>query len=318
MMIKKAGENMAEMLEKEIPVYSEKYDVHGVIRDYGMVTKLFFTYKDREIVMGIRRNVLYDKAYEELGKNIIESYVDKLATPEKGRKLQLHYWYIDEEDGAIYSVGHGIVTGHKRLADSTDIHTSDVQSFYVDEEAEELVLNTMNSVYHCPLEYCLFRKQDKFPNIIPNYEAIKAKYDGSRKYPEIEQGKVLLVLSNFSDYYFHSLYYVPKDSVDGKRLDFSGYPHIGTYQDSFLINTEDYRIDLRYFPHYQNVEFYSADTDGCPWFIENIGDSVLYARTNAGMIKLNPGDRKEVKKDNAESETPVLPNGDLYPAGVIE
>ena len=55
---------MAEMLEKEIPVYSEKYDIHGVIRDYGMVTKLFFTYKDKEIVMGIRRNVLYDEAYE--------------------------------------------------------------------------------------------------------------------------------------------------------------------------------------------------------------------------------------------------------------
>ena len=37
---------MAEsLLEKEIDVYSEKYDVHGVVRDYGMVTKLFFTYE---------------------------------------------------------------------------------------------------------------------------------------------------------------------------------------------------------------------------------------------------------------------------------
>ena len=33
---------MAEtMLKKEIPVYSEKYNVHGVIRDYSFVTKKF-------------------------------------------------------------------------------------------------------------------------------------------------------------------------------------------------------------------------------------------------------------------------------------
>ncbi len=32
---------MAEsMLREEVEVYSEKYDVHGVVRDYGMVTKL--------------------------------------------------------------------------------------------------------------------------------------------------------------------------------------------------------------------------------------------------------------------------------------
>lgn len=41
---------MAEsMLEKEIEVYSEKYNIHGIIRDYGIVTKLFFTYDDKEI-----------------------------------------------------------------------------------------------------------------------------------------------------------------------------------------------------------------------------------------------------------------------------
>lgn len=33
---------MAEtILREEIPVYSEKYDIHGVIKDYGFVTKLF-------------------------------------------------------------------------------------------------------------------------------------------------------------------------------------------------------------------------------------------------------------------------------------
>ena len=42
---------MAEsMLREEVEVYSEKYDIHGVVRDYGMVTKLFFTYEGKDIV----------------------------------------------------------------------------------------------------------------------------------------------------------------------------------------------------------------------------------------------------------------------------
>ena len=75
---------------------------------------------------------------------------------------------------------------------------------------------------------------------------------------------------------------------------------------------------LRYFPHFQNIEFYSEDTEGCPFFIENIGDIIIYARTHAGTIKLEPGERKEVTRENAEREKPVLPGGDLYPARICE
>ena len=237
-----------------------------------------------------------------------------------GRKLQLHYWYIGEHeiDGEKLLLGHGIVTGHKKLPDSIDMHTSAVEDINIDEEEGELVLTTRNSVYHCPLAYCRFRKQDEYPNIIPDYERLKEKYKDTIDYPSIEPGNVLLVLSNFCDYYFHSLYYVPRDSEDGERLEFSGWPHIGMLQDSYLINTEDYEVDLRYFPHFRNIEFYLEDTDGCPWFIQNIGDVAIFARTSVGTIKLEPGDRKEVVKENVEDETPILLDGDLYPAVIIE
>lgn len=312
---------MAEsMLEKEIEVYSEKYDIHGVIRDYGMVTKLFFTYGGKEIVMGIQRNALKDEKFEDIGREIIDSYVTNLAAHEEGKKLQLHYWYIGEHEihGEMYRIGHGVVTGHKRLSDATDMHTSAVEGIHIDEEEGELILTTRNSVYHCPLEYCRFKKQDEYPVIIPEYESIKEKYKDKIDYPSVEPGKVLLVMSNFCNYYFHSLCYIPKDSKDGKSLDYTAWPHVGMFQDSYLINTEDYKIDLRYFPHYQNIEFYSECTDGCPWFIENIGDVVIYAKTSVGTIKLEPGDRKEVVKENAEDKPPILPGGDLYPAGIIE
>ena len=67
----------------------------------------------------------------------------------------------------------------------------------------------------------------------------------------------------------------------------------------------------------QEITVYSEKYD-MPLFLENVGDVTLYAKTSAGMIKLNPGDRKEVTKANAEVKTPNLPNGDLYPAGIME
>ena len=69
---------------------------------------------------------------------------------------------------------------------------------------------------------------------------------------------------------------------------------------------------------FQNIKFYSEHTQGMPLFLENVGDVTLYAKTAVGTIKLDLGDRKEVRKENAEAETPSLPNGDLYPAGIIE
>ena len=313
---------MAEtMLRKEIPVYSEKYDIHGVIKDYGVVTKLFFTCSEKNIEMGITRNPLIGVTFEDLGRDIIESYISHLASGVNGRKLQLQDWYIGEHkfgNGNMYRIVHGVVTGHKKLEDSIFMHSSEVKAFHVDEEEKEMVVTTRNSVYHCPLAYWNFKDQDKYADVIHDYEALKEKYQGTIDYPSIEPGKVLLVLANFCEYYFHSLYYVPKDSDSGKPAEYKGWAHIGTFQDSCLIGTKEYPIGLRYFPHYQNIEFYHVRLDGCPLYIENIGDSVLYARTSVGTIRLNPGERKKVTEDNAEKDDLVLPDGDLYPAGVIE
>ena len=59
-------------------------------------------------------------------------------------------------------------------------------------------------------------------------------------------------------------------------------------------------------------------TDECPIYLQNIGDTVLYASTHCGMIRLEPGDRKEVTKENAEPDPPVLPDDDLYPAVIMD
>ena len=305
---------MSSMLKERIEVTSEKHGIKGEILDYGMVIKLRFSHNEKEIEMGMSRPLKREELIRQ-AIGCMDTYMDQLANESSKRLTMLHEWYISKDEAGNL-IGHGIVTGHTRLPDSIQIHTSPISFLAIDKEKEEAVLQTSNTTYHCPLVFLRFRKQDNRNDLIPDYTALKEKYKGRRPLPSIEPGKVLLVLSNFCEYYFYSLYYRPDGADEALKSD--GYAHIGTFQDSYLIGTENHEIDLRYFPHYQNIEFYSEDTDGKPFYLENIGDAVLYAATSAGLIRLAPGERKEVSRKNAETEKPALATGDLYPAGIIE
>ena len=202
---------MSEMLIHEYAVHSEKHAVEGKILDYGVVIKLVFSYEGKDVVMGMSRPFEKDEenALISLGVSIIDGYVEKLHASDKSRKLSLHYWYVNKVtlgDDREYVCAHGTVTGHNRLQDSTFVHTSEVQDITIDYENEEALIRTKNSEYHCPLAYCKFQKQDQTSELIPDYEAVKEKYFDAFEEPTIEDNKVLLVLSNFDDYYFHSLY----------------------------------------------------------------------------------------------------------------
>lgn len=232
--------------------------------------------------------------------------------------IMLHQWYLarhTSHDGRVYPMAWGVVTGHPRIDDTTFIHTSEVKD--IRREGDEIVLTTRNNEYHCPLNSCSFTKMKNSSELLPDYEALRAEYEGKGQ-PKIEPGNVLLVIADFCLYYFHSLYYVPLDSADGKPVEVDAHEHVGMTQDSFLIWADGYRIDLRYFPHWGNIEFYTERTEGLPLWIENIGSTPLYAKASCGVIRLKPGERKKVDEDNAEPEAPVLAGGDLYPAGFVD
>lgn len=302
----------------EIPVYSEKYGVTGTIVDaHNMVSKLLLEYEGKAMEIGLELNFTRQEDFEAKAVALMEAYIERSRQADAGqRKTKLYHWYpekrVDAEEEFVIFRGH--VSGHPRLADSTFINTSKLMQQQVDWEQGELLVQTRNTLYHCPLEYADFAKLENCKELIPEYDRIKAAYEGKMIRPQIEPGKVLLVISNFSDYYFHSLYYVKEEG--GEPLKYYGYPHVGMFQDSYLIETDNYEIDLRYFPHYQNIEFYSEETNDCPLYIENVGDVTLYCQTSEGVLKLAPGERKEVCRENAEEKPPELAEGDLYPAGI--
>lgn len=301
----------------EIVVFSQKYNVEGKVRNWGnTVIKLEFNWDGREIEIGVETSFGVFKDAKEEAVAIMEDYIEKLHTKE--RKTMLHYWHLEKlsTDKEEFIQARGNVTGHNRIADSSPLFSSPVQDVTIDWEAEEAVIQTKNTLYHCPLEYLDFDEQEKNPEPLPDYEKIKEMYHEKRNDPVIEPGKVLVVFSDFDEYYFHSLYYRAENDSEPAR--YTAYPHVGMFQDSYLINSYENGIDVRYFPHYQNVEFYMEHLREKPFYLENIGSSMLYFKTSKGVIKLEPGERKEVTKENAEKEKPILAKGDLYPAGVME
>lgn len=299
-------------MDNTIYVYSEKYDIRGFIQDHGLNFGLCFDYEDKLIQMGLAKTSV---DYDKYGKDLIESYVENLAVPKVKRKLRLHYWWVcrrKDRHGSTYAYASGIVTGHERLCDSHEAETSEVIDVVYNEEDDEILLKTLNSTYHCPLAYCNFDKQDENPDLLPDYEHLKEKYKDSNPNHSIEHGNVLLVLADFCDHYFQSLYYVPKFIKSKNPTPYTANVSGITLQDNYMIRTNDGTIDIRYLTHFQNIELYKCNTNARRLFIENIGDSVIYVKLPSGAIRLEPYDFKEYKEKNIEKEPPALPNGDLY------
>ena len=125
------------------------------------------------------------------------------------------------------------------------------------------------------------------------------------------QKTVLATLKNsvadYNDYYFESLIYQNPDGSKGK---YSGYPHIGMFTDTFLINgdreyyeydNESEYIDIRYYVDEGSFEFYSLSTGGRNLWIENRGDSTLDIYGCGSKINLEPGKRVLALKKNLSS-----------------
>ena len=215
---------------------------------------------------------------------------DKEGNPE------LQRWHIEKRPSGRM-LAHGIVTNHPRLRDNTQIHTSEIKSVEISENEDQAIITTKNTVYRCRLSSCHFEKQDLFPDIMEDYDSIKEKNYIPQPEPDIEYGKVLLVLSNYDDFYFHSL--CVKNEA-GEKEKYLNNAHLGMFQDSYLAYTMDHRIDIRYFPYDRAIEFYTMETDGMPLCIENIGTCELLIIDGSSRLEIKPGERIEYQIINED------------------
>lgn len=197
------------------------------------------------------------------------------------KKNTMRHWHVSkcERGNKTYELVFGQFFNRERIDDGIIGHTSPMQSITVNEVEQEYEIQTLNTLYHCSFDSLLFELQDKSDCVLPEYERIKKAYHHPVDTTKLTKKDMLLVLSDYSDFFFENLIYQNEDGSEGHCR---GYPHIGMFDDTFLIGggNEVYdamkHIDIRYYVGIDGIEFYSLDTGGRNLWIENRGDSPLF------------------------------------------
>lgn len=217
------------------------------------------------------------------------------------KRNTMRHWHVGSVNyyGKDYYLILGQFFNRPGLYDGLNGHSSEVKSVKINEEEEEYEIQTRNTLYHCSFDTLMFERQDKSSYRLPEYERIKEKYWHPVDRSSLGKDDMLLVVSDYSDYYFESLLYQNKDGSEG---DYTGSPHIGMVVDTFLIWGKNSPNGSFYDPSYENIDiryyvgpfgftFYSLDTGGRNLWIENRGDSTLEIYGCSGCIRLESGVR---------------------------
>lgn len=226
--------------------------------------------------------------------------------------FRLYNWYLCRYpfNGSYVIVARGIVTGNPRFSDCKSIHTSEIAS--VKMEGDVAVVMTRNSVYYCDMkdaDYDRFEVTD----YIDTYEEYKERFSGKRKERDIpDTNQVYITLGNNREYYYDSVHI----NYEG-RIELIEEPlvHLGMFQDSVLsrFRFDEKYVRFDYFPHRgMHVCFYNWDDKDFEVYVENCGDADLYVTVRMEVYRIEPGERKLIKKENSEKNPPTIGQEDLY------
>lgn len=231
--------------------------------------------------------------------------------------IHLYQWFLkkhEKADGQVFFVACGNVAGHPDIMDTTYINTSPMVGYEILESSEEIVIHTKNSNYYCSMEDFDFEAEETY-EAIAEWEELSQKYKDAEKSYDVPDQSALIVYSDHREYFFD--YAAVK--MKGELVSLSMTVQAGMMQESVVISGDDTPmegyVDIGYYPHYRHMEYYSCYIGGVDIYIENAGDSTIYSTFDIGVIRLEPGQRKLVSKDNIENreDIPELHKGALYP-----
>lgn len=231
-------------------------------------------------------------------EDINVSTIDDSSTNNQYKPYSLRHWYLGEYDWREEKVEliYGTFYNRPGFFDGENGHTSIVQSIKINKAEKEYEIQTKNNLYHCSFDSLLFERQDKSPYSLPEYEDIKAEYYKPVDTKNLSEDDMLLVVSDYCDYYFERLIY---QNDDGSEGEYYGSPHIGMFTDTYLISNPHYEyddteehLDIRYYVFNSAFEFYSLKIgDKKNLWIENRGERKLQISGCGSIIDLKPGER---------------------------
>lgn len=251
----------------------------------------------------------------------------------------LRNWYFSSQDykGETIWITHGNVYGNPEFEDGFKIHTSIVKKISIGDSY--LDVYTKNSIYRCL--FCesmekhfifidtssLFDESVNKSDLDTLKEKIISELEISKKYDEEkicesihhEKECLIMIFSDKRDYYFED--FIIK--MNEKMVHYSMFAHVGTFQDSILINSDSCElqddaeeIDFRYFPYKGNrISFYNWEGYSGKIYAINKGVKEIEIDTACGKFLLQPNNNPYlISKDTliGRIEEPIAPAVDMY------
>lgn len=211
----------------------------------------------------------------------------------------IRHWFIGdfEYENKTYQVVYGNFYNRQNCYDGMFSRTSPVQEVKICPEENEYQIRTMNRVYYCSFESCFFEQQDNSSFELPDYNKIREKYFIPTDKTSLENDDMLLVVADYTDYFFKDLIYFDKNGAEG---DFSSNVHLGMMVDTYLIHSKNLEIDIRWYVRNSGLEFYSLETGNRNLWIENAGDYSLTIKIGNRISELKPKERQKYLMKNLE------------------
>lgn len=167
----------------------------------------------------------------------------------------LKNWYLNVVDGE-YCIAHGIVTGHHRLPDGMDIHTSWLEEVSYDAEVDQVRLRTHSgTLYEMNISDIRLSRIELTQDVFGKYglptdrlaEGVRLQAEERRGYIEkIKQVSDSQIL--FCEFTGTECIGACFKDKSGKVHDIEITPHIGMFVDSYLVTDwENGLVDFRYF-----------------------------------------------------------------------
>ena len=139
-------------------IFSEKYNVKGLISNFGVVVGVSFKYDKELYSKNLDVKILeYDvEEIKAIGLAVMEEYLEKIIKGEvKARKVLLQNWSMEKmetENGPIIKI-KGNVTGDVRWKDNEFIEEL-VESSKINIDSKEVIVYTENQKFYCPINSC--------------------------------------------------------------------------------------------------------------------------------------------------------------------
>ncbi len=219
--------------------------------------------------------------------------MDTPATEKK--EAALYHWHLYKNKETTRGIGrlNGVVEGHKRIADGTQIHTSAVLKIEIREEEGVVFVETENTFYRCALSSLDYKKQDLYPDLLENYRELKEKYQKDEEpLPETEEGTGLLLVKNHDESWFHGFCCFPEGGKPEKCEAY--YKSSSDTDENVLIWDSRFGIEIRYSLIRDTLMFTRIRVGGRPFFIENMGKKTAVIAIGKERIEILPGERKEI------------------------